>query len=153
MAAPLSANTVSNLFRTFGITSDEQSQAQELINNINGALRNTAQANPTLVGSGASSGAGSLFALSNASDNAGTVTYTAAGTPTTGAVTTVTYATPYAVAPLVHLTPGSAPASAINAFVVPTMSGSNTTGFTINATTAPTATAVHTFNYMVMPGI
>jgi len=89
---------------------------------------------------------GSATLLSTSTDVAGRLTISFG----TGPFTAATYAgilfnKPYTVAPIVILTPNSASASQANVHVT-----STTTGFNITYNTAPPASTVHSFNYIVI---
>lgn len=89
---------------------------------------------------------GTATLLSTSTDVAGRLTISFG----TGPFTAATYAgvvfnKPYTVAPIVILTPTSVSASQANFHVT-----SSTTGFTITYNTAPGASTVHSFNYIVI---
>jgi hypothetical protein len=76
-------------------------------------------------------------------DGRGTITFGTGTTPAAGAQVVVTFAVPFAVAPVVVLQPGNAATAALNDFVTAV----STTGFTIGTASAPAASqAAATFS-------
>jgi hypothetical protein len=157
MAAPLSPETLSALSLAFGTSGAGQSAAQQFVANVNSSFRNVPQASPPVAAPGTNAGTGATTGYvvgTNPTDNAGQLVVTTAGTPAPGQLASVTYMTPLAVAPLVHLMPANAAAAApaYGTYVTNTGSTGNYTGFTINTVGTP-AVATHNWNYMVTPGL
>ena len=144
----LSQGVINRLLRAFGTTSDEVGYANEMIGALNAAVKSNNQwaVSQTAVTTAAAltaAGVAASAALAHATDVAGSITLTSGSSAlASGALTTVTFSSPYAVAPIVSLTPANAAAAAAGAYVT-----STTTGFTINAGTALSATTPYAWNW------
>jgi hypothetical protein len=104
---------------------------------------------PTLA-AGANAGAAppTPVLTAGATDTRGNVTCGTGTTPAAGALLVVTFGTPYAVAPIVQLTPTTVGSANLLEYV----SNVSTTGFTISLQAAPAASqgnTVYGFNYRV----
>lgn len=96
----------------------------------------------------AGAAAGTSPTVSNTgADERGQVTVTAGSTPTTGTLVTVTFATPYAVAPDAVVVSHSDSVGNLALYASAT-----TTALTIGCHTAPTATDVYKISYVVVGG-
>ena len=146
----LSEGVMSRIRQAFGTSQDEQGWAIEFIAALNIALKanehlQSTQAVSPAVAAASGAGASPIQSLLNATDAAGHISITPGGAGlASGGLLTVTFASPYAVAPVIQLTPGNALAAAAAAYVTSTVNG-----FTVNLGSAPSA-ANYLWNYTAL---
>ncbi len=99
------------------------------------------------VAAGAGAGTGPTVSLTGR-DEFGTVSITAGTTPAAGTLATITFATPYTVAPVASVIENDSNATQLGVYCTAT-----TTTLTISGRTAGTATNVYLINYVVTGGV
>lgn len=114
---------------------------------LRGNLASNAKLAKPAVVIGAGAGAGAAVTASSGCDQWGSVTFTSAGTPAAGVLLTVTFGTPYAVAPVVSIDAADARTAACQLYAVAT-----TTTLTISANAAISVGTGCTVNYVVVGG-
>ena len=148
--ANLSTTAVARIAQAFGISQAEQAAAQEVVVAHNTAVKNTGMyttTQPTPPTALTATGMGTTGTVTmHTSDVAGMMVLTPGGSGiAAGPLATATFATPLTSAPTVTMTPATAAAAALGHYVTATP-----TGFTVNATNAPTTGVDHTFHYQVI---
>ena len=144
----LSQGVRNRVLQSFGTSSDEVGFANEFLGALDAAVKSNdrwsaTQTAATTAAALTAAGAAASAALAHATDVAGQITLTSGGSAlSAGALSTVTFSSPYGVAPIVSLTPANAAAAAAAAYVTAT-----TTGFTINAGSALTASTPYLWNW------
>ena len=144
----LSPNVRNRIYQAFGTSSEEQGWADELLAAIDASVKSNdqwaaTQAAATTAAALTAAGVSAATVLAHATDVAGNIQLTSGGSAlSAGALTTVTFSTPYSVAPIITLTAANAAAAAAGAYVTAT-----TTGFTINSGSALTASTPYLWNW------